>query len=489
MTRRLAAVVVIVGLANLSCSATGGETVIIADAATTPTAVATDQASEPTPSEPATAVPTAVPEPTATPVPATEAPERLVGGETTRGTITDAVEPVLFEFVAEAGDTFALTVEPLDQDLDVVVDVVDSRRQSIFGGDVDDSFFTEFVDGIVVEESGVYTVIVSSYDDNIGDVAVTVDFAVAVALGQPVRFGQATPIEVTASGVAQITFVADEGEWIDITVVPVDDLDVVVDVRNSDGVSFLENGPVDRSFGTERIRVLEMPADGLYSVVVSGYEGASGFAEAVVERSLAGSGTFLRGSDVIDDPEEPQEFPFTAFAGDVVRLIVQPDSPDHDVVVLVIEAETGDVLYEVDATTGLEELVIEVPQDGDYYFQVWSFDDSVGSFDFVLLAPETAVLELVSNDQLIGRTGNATSLQYIIQPPNSGTLTIAVDAIDETEVTLALFDAGEDRVIDAEGTDDGRQIVTYEVAADVIYVIDVATGIGGGAFELDITVE
>jgi hypothetical protein len=135
MTRRLAAVVVIVGLANLSCSATGGETVIIADAATTPTAVATDQASEPTPSEPATAVPTAVPEPTATPVPATEAPERLVGGETTRGTITDAVEPVLFEFVAEAGDTFALTVEPLDQDLDVVVDVVDSRRQSIFGGE------------------------------------------------------------------------------------------------------------------------------------------------------------------------------------------------------------------------------------------------------------------------------------------------------------------------------------------------------------------
>jgi hypothetical protein len=147
------------------------------------------------------------------------------------------------------------------------------------------------------------------------------------------------------------------------------------------------------------------------------------------------------------------------------------------------------VLYEVDATTGLEELVIEVPQDGDYYFQVWSFDDSVGSFDFVLLAPETAVLELASNDQLIGRTGNATSLQYIIQPPNSGTLTIAVDAIDEMEVTLALFDAGEDRVIDAEGTDDGRQIVTYEVAADVIYVIDVATGIGGGAFELDITVE
>ena len=37
---------------------------------------------------------------------------------------------------------------------------------------------------------------------------------------------------------------------------------VVVDVPNSDGVSFLENGPVDRSFGTERIRVLKMPTDG-----------------------------------------------------------------------------------------------------------------------------------------------------------------------------------------------------------------------------------
>ena len=63
---------------------------------------------------------------------------------------------------------------------------------------------------------------------------------------------------------------------------------------------------------------------------------------------------------------------------------------------------------------------------------------------------------------------------------------IAVDALDETELILALFDTGEDRVVNAEDTDDGGQIVTYEVAADVI---DVAIGIGGGAFELDIRVE
>ena len=66
---------------------------------------------------------------------------------------------------------------------------------------------------------------------------------------------------------------------------------------------------------------------------------------------------------------------------------------------------------------------------------------------------------------------------------------IAVDALAETELILALFDTGEDRVVNAEDTDDGGQIVTYEVAADVIYVIDVAIGIGGGAFELDIRVE
>ena len=63
---------------------------------------------------------------------------------------------------------------------------------------------------------------------------------------------------------------------------------VVVDVPNSDGVSFLENGPVDRPFGTERIPVLEMPTDGLYSAVVCGYEGASGFAKVVLGRSLGG---------------------------------------------------------------------------------------------------------------------------------------------------------------------------------------------------------
>jgi len=67
---------------------------------------------------------------------------------------------------------------------------------------------------------------------------------------------------------------------------------VVVDVPNSDGVSFLENGPVDRSFGTERIRVLKMPTDGLYSAVVSGYEGASGFAVVVVDVPLGAPGYF-----------------------------------------------------------------------------------------------------------------------------------------------------------------------------------------------------
>lgn len=493
---RLFSVVVIVALAGVSCSST--ETVIRAETSTTPTAVPADQQPQPT-LEPTTEVPTveaptAVPEPTvaaptATPVPQVASPVQLVDGETGRGTISDASEPVLFEFAAQAGDAFNLTVEPLDPTHDVVVDVVDSDQQSIIGGELDDSFGVESIRGVGIEESGVFTVVVSSFGDTVGDVSVLVEF-VDLPEGELVGFGQVTVIEVTADDiVGQTTFAADAGEWVDITVVPLDELDVVVDVRDSNGASLLPNGPVDSSFDTERIRVLEMPFDGIYSVVVSGFLGTSGSAEVTVDLSLKDFGSLLQGSDVIDDPQEPQEFPFNALAGDVVRLVVDPVDADHDVVLSIIEVATDEVLDEVDASTGIEELTIEVPRDGDYYFQVWSFEDSVGSFDFILLAPETTVLVLAPGDAVTGRIGRAPSLQYTYQPRTAGTLTIGVGPLDDTELTLSLYDRALDQIVDAEQVSDGGQVLTYDVTADVVYLFEVASASGGGSFELGLTLE
>lgn len=411
---------------------------------------------------------------------------RLTLGESSTGTIGDADQVTLFEFMADAGDTLDVVVEPLDDGLDVVVDIVDSNERSIIGGELDDSFDTERIGAVLIQESGVYTVRVSGFADATGEFSVLVD-RVASAGDQLVGFGDTTLIDVTADNdVPQATFVAQRGEWIDITVVPLDDLDVVVDVRDGAGISILPGGPLDRSFDAERIRVLEIQADGLYYVVVTGFQGESGTAEVVVELANNGSGTVLRGADSLTTADDVDDFPFNARVDDLVRLTVDP-SPGHDVVLSVFDAATGSLLDDVDVSTGLEELSFEAQGAGDYYFRVSGFDGSVGDYDFMLLAPASTVIGLAPADMLVGRLGDAESLQYSFQPGTSGTVTISAAGIDGTEAVLSLFDIEQDQIIEAEDSDAGSQTLIYEVTADAVYLLDVTSRAGGGSFELDVT--
>lgn len=60
---------------------------------------------------------------------------------------------------------------------------------------------------------------------------------------------------------------------------------------------------------------------------------------------------------------------------------------EFDVIVQVYK-DTGQLLDEVDATTGFEELLFTAPADGIYYFRIAGFDGSTGEYDVTLIGSD-----------------------------------------------------------------------------------------------------
>jgi hypothetical protein len=190
----------------------------------------------------------------------------------------------------------------------------------------------------------------------------------------------------------QLTAVA--GQTIDIVVRPEAGFDVVVDVRDERGQSLLPNGPVDNSFGTERVRQAAIPASGEAYVVVSGFGAAAGSYElyltpsGVVSGPVAGDvayGQVVRGR--LETADDLALWRFSGQAGDVFDVTVQPLPDELDVGVNVIDP-TGlsilpngavDEFYDTEYVRGAV-----LPADGEYLVMVWGFAGTTGPYEIEL---------------------------------------------------------------------------------------------------------
>ncbi|HID53280.1 MAG TPA: hypothetical protein EYP41_14760 [Anaerolineae bacterium] len=211
-------------------------------------------------------------------------------------------------------------------------------------------------------------------------------------------YGDTVSGEVAAGDVSAWEFIGLEGEMIDIVVTPDDTLDAVVNVLDESGASILENGEVDDNFDTEEILGLTLPADGTYYIVVRGfadgggtYELTIGEAGAVTAPPAGGdSGGIAYGETVSGTVSEPgaiSSWTFTAVSGDLVGLVVKVFG-DLDAVIDMVDAGGVSLLETTrDTTLGNENLLVEIPADGDYTIQVAGFEDSTGSFDLTLGYP------------------------------------------------------------------------------------------------------
>ncbi len=296
-------------------------------------------------------------------------------------------------------------------------------------------------------------------------------------------FGDVMTSVVEPGGTSTWDFIGLKGEVVDIIVEPqTDALDVTVDVVDESGSSILPAGAIDDSFGEETILGVEIPADGSYYIVITGFSDADTGEYQITfneSGSSAGSEGVSMGGDLaygdsvngsISEEDAAPAFSFAGNEGDIARVLVDPED-DFDVVVDIVDADgTSLVTAGKDNSFGTEVVAAQLPATGEYAILVTPFDEgTTGNFELRLEGPAGSVIfagdaiEEVGETHAFPFTSNADELVSIIVEPE-GELDAVVRVFnDDTDEEMIEID----RSFAAEG-------VGYLVPEDGNYYFEIA---------------
>jgi len=159
-------------------------------------------------------------------------------------------------------------------------------------------------------------------------------------------------------------------------------------------------------------------------------------------------------------------FPFSALAGDVVTIQIQPES-GLDVYLEVYDDDTDEAFaaYETDLTTGFEEVVFTAPSAGNYYFQVLiheSSDVSAGDYDANVLGPTSALIVLDTGDKVEGRFDDDGFIEYWLRGDLGDTVTLSAESGDDVDLVLEVLDLDDNvlAIVD-DGISGANESLTY----------------------------
>jgi hypothetical protein len=396
--------------------------------------------------------------------------------------VTDA-SPSAWEFIGLEGETVDIVVRPLADDFDLIFDLLDEGGNSVLDIEVDESFGQEELRGFALPASGTYTISIYGFAGSVGDYEITL--AEAGALGGEtgsINYGDLLVGTIAFNETSSWTFNANAGDFVDITVTPydpseVEDFDIVLDVLDPNGISLLEEGPLDESFDSEYIRILFLPETGTYTITVTGYEGQSGDYEVAIDLSNGGQpGSIIFAADTLEESEsaEGHAFPFTALAGEIVTFQVDPEF-GFDTVLEIINDDTNEVLEEFDDTTGFEEAIFTVPEDGNYYFMVKGFEGAFGEYDATLLGSDFVIFELAAGDGVIGRFGNDGLIDYIYRGTAGDTIVFTAENEEDLDILLTLTDLDDNLLLEVDEFEaGGAETLSYTFEEDLVVFFTVA---------------
>lgn len=403
----------------------------------------------------------------------------LLYGDVVQGTVADEMGES-WSFIGLEGEAIDIIIEPVGE-LDVVVNVVDAEGNSIIGGELDDDFGTESIFGLEIPASGEYFIQVRGFVGGTGDYELTITEAGAAggtetAVGEgDIVAGETMAGSVTSSEPALITFNASADDFLDIIVTPLtEDFDIVVDVLDANGISLNEN-PTDASYDTEYVPVVIIPEDGVYSVEVSGFDGATGDFEVTIVPSNNGqTNTIFFAASSLDDAEETHIFPLTGNSGDSVTAIVEPLELEFDVVVGIYDDDTDELIEEVDASTGIEYLTFVLSADGNFYFQVSGYEGSTGNYDIALIGPATVIYELAVGDEVYGEFDESNLIEYFLGGEAGEVVTINLEPGADTDVALRILDLdGNELVALDDGFEGESEVLEYTFESEDLIIIEI----------------
>ena len=430
----------------------------------------------------------------------------LLYGDTVSGEVVTG-EVSAWDFIGLAGETIDIVVTPTDDTLDLIVNVLDEKGNSILeAGPMDESFDTEEILGLTLPADGAYYIVVSGFADAAGTYDLSVGEAGTVGTlpggGEfgSIAFGDTVSGEVAeADAVSSWRFSAAEGDLIGAVVAVFGDFDAVVDVVDEAGNSILDDTR-DASFGDENL-LIDIPADGEYSIQVMGFEDSTGVFDLTLGYPMSNS-VFASAELTEDEVDVGDVYPFIAVAGDMVGIVVSPEE-GLDTAVLVEQdgAVVEGIGYAPDRgfdTVDGEAYVFIVPEDGVYQFVVRNsvdteFGGNTGTYNIDLHSSGNTVFELANQDATAAITDESGFVEYAIRGLPGQTLTLEVEPYTDFDAIIALKDGDGNLLQDV--TDEAGvgeiETLTYTFNEDATIFIQVhdADGAAGSVYVMTVTLE
>jgi hypothetical protein len=179
------------------------------------------------------------------------------------------------------------------------------------------------------------------------------------------------------------------GDAVDIVVTPEESLDVIVDVRDSLGLSILPDGSVDESFGEEALSGVVFENAGTFQIVLSGFGDSQGAYTLTV--NPAGSAPTSESVNLTPNTSVTAQlsesgkdsYIINLLGGAPVTIEVEP-LDEGDVVIEVLDAN-GAFITSSDSSFGKESFEITPPADGDYTITVEEFTGNPTQYTIIVI--------------------------------------------------------------------------------------------------------
>ena len=410
-------------------------------------------------------------------------------GETVRSSVPLG-ESSAWTFIGVEGEVIDVIAMPIDESLDLTVDILDSDGTSILtGGPVDEAFGTEEIRRLELPSSDEYTVILEGFAGSSGEYELTVSEAGISAPSTTIAVGDRLTGIIGPDELADYAFLSTDGRPVAVVVEPEGDLDVVVElIHPQDGIVAEE----DSSFDRETLSFT--PTAGLeYLIRVRGFAGAGGeFAISLAESSLA-SGSTIIARDTLPEDHEGHAFPFEASEGAFATAVVEPEG-DLDIVLEVWEdLETDEQLDSVDLSYGTEEIEFIVPETALYFFNVLGFEGRGGDYTITLSGDQNVVFEVAYDDVVEGILGDAGFLEYRLRLDAGESVSFTVHSDESLDAVIEVVDRNGNLLADSDDGFSGEtEQLTFtapaDVADDTVFILRIGAfdGVGGGAFTLTV---
>jgi serine/threonine protein kinase len=306
----------------------------------------------------------------------------VVYGDIVDGNI-EAGASSIWSLIGFEGDAVDIFVEPLDEDLDVIVDVLDDSGISILpDGEIDASFDIEEIRNLIIPHEGNYTITIHGFGITTGNYQLRV-FLAGQLEGPDEPGSQLSAFDTLEENDEHaFPFYAESGGLeLNAIVSPYDELDVVVGIYNDDDDELLLE--VDDAFDIENIDYV-VPDPGNYYILISGFDNAVGDYDVVITGPPDITFELAFGDEVNSQLSDSSQidYYFRAETGHIFTTIVQPDS-NLDVVLEIYNLnDLSNILAEVDDSFAGESETLEytATEDGVFVIRVRGFGGETGNF-------------------------------------------------------------------------------------------------------------